>query len=216
MKQKSISLNKELGHVLKDYLSCRYDKTISEFIREQEELLFYQIKNRKFLLNDWWLKTLNEMTEDRQKSEFKENDMDTKLLLSFLEFRKNKRLRLKFVKNKKEEYTRFVIMLNPDHDKVFLEKSRELNFAGYDYLTFKIILFLNYELLCIDLPRGTYDEIIKSVKKYTFKLKEIKRNENLHYNYLLEIEDDFKRKEDSKTNPFSMEEYKIKFGGDKK
>jgi hypothetical protein len=269
MKRKAIYLDTELMRIFKQYLEIKYSEDLSQFLRDVQSEIFNDLKEKGYIFLEARLKFFKEDEKKRKawrkeicKKEgitFKElkrkceenygydNDLpDFYIFLEdILELKENRRNKFKGIEPKEENYSQHGILLNPDHDKVFLEKSRELNFVGYDMFIFYVLMFLWSEMnaagykirrkkellnvlknyikkldfvrksrkLTKEILDETYEKIIKEKEKYTFKLKEIKRNKNLHYNYLLDIEDDFKRKEDSNTNPSSMKEYRIKFEG---
>jgi len=95
----------------------------------------------------------------------------------------------------------------------------EMNAAGYKIRRKKELLNVlkNYikkldfvrksRKLTKEILDETYEKIIKEKEKYLQMIKEIQGQ-------FAEIEKS--KKEDSNTKPFSMEEYRIKFGGDKK
>jgi len=141
--RKNVYLPKKLMKVFKRYLEIRYNQDLSTFMREEQEIIFDLERNNKFLIGERYIFSLSQKKREGLKLD------EEKIIDSFIKVRKNRKLRLIFGEKKSRDYDVFAMMLNKEHDDIFKKRSKKLNFSGYDYLSYRIIKFLRFDLLTL-------------------------------------------------------------------
>jgi hypothetical protein len=206
MKRKAIYLDTKLMRIFKQYLEIKYSEDLSQFLRDVQSEIFNDLKEKGYIFLEARLKSLEFFKEDEKKRKawkkgickkegitFKEYKRQCKenygydndrldfyiFLEDILELKENRRNKFKGIEPKEENYSQHAILLNPEHDKVFLEKSRELNFVGYDMFIFYVLMFLWSEMNAAGYKIRRKKELLNVLKNYIKKLDFVRKSRKL-------------------------------------